>query len=811
MGENYVGSLDPFKEKMNKQGYSGLRHMGQRSPDKNAQGIVTGKVKYTHNVKLPGMHHAKFLRSPYGRAKIISIDTSKAESMPGVVKVLTGKSSEVAGKFNLGDEPLIAADEVSYDGQMVAAVVAETIEEAEDAVYAIDVKYERMDAITDVREAASLDPPIVVHTPRLIEPPYEAERPNVINCFYVRSGDIEKGFADADVIVEEEFDCHADPHAGITPPSAVAEPHADGTMTVWADVQNIYPVPLPTAAAAADLPVDKVNLIGPEVCAGGFGGKNCGVHGVYAALLAKITNRPVRVMFDVSEWLNHATRPWTKSKIKVGATNDGKFTAVEVSFWNGGPYARFMLSVLERSREALTCTYHWGHPDLYEKPNVMFTARVSYTNLCSTMSYRGFGVLEAQWPQETAISMLAEKLGMDPLELRVKNLVKEGDRSAQNEIVRSVGSGNLLPKVYEMMQGWGPKPSVPEPWVVGRGFSAANKYSQSDMVHNLIYLRLHGNGTVDIVSDAMDIGQGMNTISRQFVAEGLNIPIENVRKAEVDTAYVPWTSNSFSSSATVDYGGAAIVAAKNAREKLFEMAAPMLGVGKNDLETIDGVVRVKGNPDKSVTWADAFEPYPPARNKILIVSGGLNDPVGAPNDYDGPGTNDYYTGQALGPHYRLIMHMNWMANAAEVMVNKETGEIKVTKFVAGNDAIPVNPTLMEGQMIGGQFMATMNTILEAPIIDNGSYMSKTLLDWKIPSVLEMPKADDISTAIVPVWGEYFGENPRVDCPFGAKGIGEGVNCGGVPALIDALHDATGVWFTKSPVTPDMILKALGKG
>jgi CO/xanthine dehydrogenase Mo-binding subunit len=118
---------------------------------------------------------------------------------------------------------------------------------------------------------------------------------------------------------------------------------------------------------------------------------------------------------------------------------------------------------------------------------------------------------------------------------------------------------------------------------------------------------------------------------------------------------------------------------------------------------------------------------------------------------------------------------------------------------------------MEGQMIGGQFMATMNTILEAPIIDNGSYMSKTFLDWKIPSILEMPKADDISTAIVPVWGEYFGENPRVDCPFGAKGIGEGVNCGGVPALIDALHDATGVWFTKTPVTPDMVLKALGKG
>jgi CO/xanthine dehydrogenase Mo-binding subunit len=788
------------------QGYSGLRYMGQRTPDANGRAIVTGNVKYTANVKVPGLLAAAFKRNPNGRAKITSVDASAAERMPGVVKVLTGKSPEVAGKMNLGDEPLIAENDVKYNSQIVAIVVAETIEEAEDAVDAIQVKYEPQDSITDVVAAADKNPPVIVHTPRLITPPYEADRPNVINCFYVRSGDVQKGFADADVIVESEFDTSADPHGYIVPTSAVAQPHGDGTMTVWADVQNIHPVPWPTAAGAADMPMDKMNLIGPEICAGGFGGKNCGVPGVYAALLAKVTGRPVRVIFDDTR-LMHATRPWNHAKVKAGAKKDGSFTAFEVTFWVGTPYARFTMSVMERAREAITCTYHWGHRDLYPKPNVMFTAYISYTNLTSTMSYRGFGVLESQFPHETAINMLADKLGMDKVAIRLKNITKDGERSAQNEIIRSVGSEGVFKKTKEIMDSWGPKPSVPEPWVVGRGFSGANKYSQGDMVHNLIFLKLRANGIVDIISDSMDIGQGMNTVSRQIVAEAMNIPIENVRKVEVNTSYVPWTSDSFSSSATVDMGGAAIVAAKNAKEQLFALAAPKLGVKPDQLETKDGKIMVKGSPDKAITWGDAMTPRP-----HMVIAGGLNDPVGAPNDYDGPGKNDYYTGQALGPYFRLVMHMNFMANGCEVMVNKETGELRVTKFIAGNDVLPVNPTLCEGQIIGGGLYHGMaNGMYEDIYIDKGAYLSKTMLDWKMPTILDYPKEGDTHSALVPVWGEYFGENPRIDCPFGAKGIGEGVDCAAVPCLVDAIHDATGAWITTSPAaTQAKILKALGK-
>lgn len=803
---NYVGSLDAFASKMQAQGAHGMRFMGQRVPDVDGPSIVTGNVKYTANEQPHGMCYTKFVRNPYARASITSIDTSAAQSMPGVIAVYTGKSPEFAGILNLGDEPLLADTDVFYNMQPVAVVVAETQEQADDAAFAVDVKYNPMQGVFDPVAASDASPPVVVHTPRTITPPFEANRPNVINCLYVKSGDTTKGFADADVIVESDFDVSGDPHGYIVPVSGIAQPNGDGTITLWTDVQNIHPVPWPTAAGAAGLPQDKVTVIGPQKCANGFGGKNCGVPGVYATLLAKVTGRPIHVIFDDFKLL-HATRCWSHYHVKAGAKKDGRFTAIEATAYTCTPFVRFSMTLIERMRESLTCTYHWGNPSLYKVPNVMFTGYNTYANTADTMSYRGFGANESSFPFEGIINMLADKLGMDRIDLRLMNLTKEGDFSAQHEIIRGVGTGPMLTKTKELMAAWGDKPAVQDPWVVGRGISAANKYSQGDMVHNLIFLKLRGSGLVDIIADTMDIGQGANTVIRQFVAEALNVPIENVRRTDVNTEYVPYTSDSFSSSASVDFGGAIITAAKNARDQLFAAAAPMLKAKPGDLDTKDGTVFVAANPSASVKWADILAP-----RSDMIVAGGLNDPVGAPSDYDGPGKNDYGTGQALGPYYRLVLHMDFMANAFEVMVNKETGEVRVTKMLAGNDALPINPTLVEGQMIGGMFHGLANGLYEQPYIDpTGVYTAKSYLDWKIPTILDYAKVDDISTAIVPVWAQYFGTNPIINCPFGAKGIGEGVLNSAMPALQDAIHDAIGVWITDTPIaTQAKILSALGK-
>jgi len=803
---NYVGDLSGFLPRMTAMGANGMRYMGQRVPNVDGPSIVTGNVKYTNNVQVPGMVYTKFVRNPYGRASITSIDITAAQGMPGVIAVYTGKSPEFAGIMNLGDEPLLADTDVFYHLQPVAVVVAETIEEAEDAAYEVDVKYSPMQGIFDPVSASDASPSVVVHTPRTITPPFEANRPNVINCFYVKSGDTSTGFADADVTVEADFDVSGDPHGYIVPVSAVAQPNGDGTITLWTDVQNIHPVPWPTAAGAAGLPQDKVTTIGPQKCAGGYGGKNCGVPGVYATLLAKVTGRPVHVIFDEFKLL-HATRPWLHSHIKAGAKKDGRFTAIETTCYVCTPFARFTLTVLERAREALTCTYHWGHPDLYKVPNVMMTNYDSYANTADTMSYRGFGANESSFAYEGIINMLAEKLSMDPVDLRLMNLTKEGDFSAQHEIIRGVGTGPMLQKTKELMDAWGPKPTVPDPWVVGRGISGANKYSQGDMVHNLIFLKLRASGLVDIIADTMDIGQGANTAIRQFVAEALNVPIESVHRTDVNTEYVPWTSDSFSSSASVDFGGAIITAAKNARADLFAAAAPMLKAKPTDLDMKDGKIFVAANPTTSITWGAAMAP-----RLHMIASGGLNDPVGAPNDYDGPGKNDYGTGQALGPYFRQVLHMDFMANAYEVMVNKETGEVRVTKALAGNDLLPINPTLAEGQMIGGMYHGLANGLYEQPYIDkDGIYTAKSYLDWKMPTILDYPTSDNVSTAIVPVWAQYFGTNPIIDCPYGAKGIGEGVLNSAMPALQAAIHDAIGVWIMDTPIaTQAKVLAALGK-
>ncbi|MCW4031824.1 MAG: molybdopterin-dependent oxidoreductase [Candidatus Bathyarchaeota archaeon] len=862
VNKHYVGRLEPFMENMEGQGYSGLRHMGKRIPDANAEAIVTGKVNYTHNIKLHGMLHAKFVRSPYASAIIKNIESainnfkSKNKKLSSRVRIFTGTSPEFANKFFI-DEPLLAFNEVYYNGEPVAIVVAESIEDAEDAVYAInkELEYEeRKRVVIDVEEAASEMPSEVVHEPKLITSPFEPERPNVINCLYVRSGSytdtnntdtVSEAIFNENAgvfVVEKEFDLHADPHAPIVHPNAVAD-YSNGSLTVWLDVQNISTMPY-FAADFADVPSDKFILKGPQICAGGYGGKNVGFPGFYAAILTKAMKRPVRVMFNKQESMLHASRPWIKTKIKIGAkkkksTNaetgesieNGEFTGIEVTFYNGGPYARLSKVILERAREAITCTYNWGPKD--KEPNIMLTGYTSYTNHCNIMPYRGIGSLEAHFPMETAINMLAEKMKIDPLKLRLNNLVKEGEITALNEKVRSMGAEPCFKKIQQMMKDeWGPKTKVKEPWVVGRGFAAANKYSQGMMVENKIILKLKTYEKIDkkfeveIIADSIDIGQGMNTISRQFVAEAFNIPIENVTKVEADTSKTPYTSNSFSSSATVDCGGAIISAANRAKDKLFRLAAPKLRVKTKDLETSDGLIRVKEAPNKSITWGDAIKP-----SSELEVEGSLNDrrkatPPGTSSqfpitgdDYVGPGSNDYLTGKALGPYYRLIRHMNYIASAVEVIINKETGELKLTKFIAGNDAIPVNPTLMEGQMIGGGLMAIANAMYEYPYHDKGRYLAKSLIDWKLPTILDLPKAGDFYTAITPIWGEFFGADwCRVSCPYGAKGVGEGTGAAAIPAMIDAIHDALkdhvkrpeDAWITETPATPDRILNILRK-
>jgi len=797
LGKRFVGDLTQFKDKMAQYGYSGLRYMGQRVDDVNGPGIVTGTIGWTFNVSLPGMLVGKLKRNPYGHAKITSIDTSKAERIPGVVFVGTAKHPMFAGKLMFGDEPVLCDKEVWSNNDPVAIVAAETLEAAEDALDAIDVKYEELPVEMDPEAAASPSPSVVQKSP----PPNKQGRPNCFTYVPLIYGDLDKEMAASDITVELNSELPPDPHGTPAPMSAVAVWNGDGSISVWDDVQNIHAVPWPTIAGMVGLSQEMVHFHGPEVCAGGFGGKNAGLAGVYAAMLTIITHRPVRVLYDRTEGLLHVSRPNWKWKIKIGAKKDGTLTALQATTYIGGPYGRFLGGLLERARNGLTGSYRWKA--------VKYDGYASYTNAQNTLSYRGYSSPETCYAVELAIDELAKKLGMDNLELRLKNYLNEGERNAMNEIFRSMGEPGVAKKIREFMDAWGPKPSVPDPWVVGRGFSGGNKYTQGGMITNTAHLKFKSNGIVEIITDSMDLGTGLNTVWRQFVAEGLNIPIEKTVKLEVNTDYSPFTTNSYSSMATFHGGYALVNATMNAKKLLFANAAPILKAKPEDLETKDGKIMVKGKPDTAIPWSQAFPAIPgqPGPAAELMVSGGIY----APDDYQGPGKMDPATSQCLGPYFRSVLFHSHQANAAEVFVNKETGEVRVNKWAGGCDLIPANPTNVEGQLEGGSLIMGLGTALtEARWQDKGMYLGKTYLDWKIMTVMDIPKTDNVDTAIVPVWGEAHGDNPRIDAPFGAKGTAEGVQAPTAPCIANAVADAIGVRLTTIPFTPDVILKALGK-
>jgi CO/xanthine dehydrogenase Mo-binding subunit len=528
------------------------------------------------------------------------------------------------------------------------------------------------------------------------------------------------------------------------------------------------------------LPQNQVTFHGPEICAAGFGGKNLGGGAFYAAFVTKLTGRPSICTFNQRMSLSWTSRPPWTWKIKIGAKNDGTLTGIEAEAYICGPYGRFLGGggLHERARNGITGTYRWTA--------VKFDGYAAYANTQNTLSYRGFSAPETCFAVELAISELANKLGMDQVEIRLKNALQEGERGSMNEIHRSMGFPGVLKSVKMMMDEWGPKPADEGPIKYGRGICGGNKYTQGGMMRNQVFLRIRANGMVDIICDSMDLGTGLNTIWRQFVSETMNIPIERVNKVEVNTDYVPNTTNSYSSMATFHGGYALIEAANNAKKE---------------------IERQTGQPYQPDDWSGIGDPEKRWATNQFVVDGGIY----SPDDYLGPGSMDPETSQCLGPHYRSVLFHSHQSAAFEVAVNTDTGEVCVTKAVMGADPIPANTTNLESQIEGAGLVMGMGTATtEERWMDKGIILGDSFLYWPMPTVTCTPKLEDIATVIEPVWGEAHGENPRINGPYGAKGCAEGVQAPVAQTLVMAVSDAIGVQIREIPMTPDKVLKALGK-
>jgi CO/xanthine dehydrogenase Mo-binding subunit len=765
---------------------------------------VQGKGGFCGDIMLPGMLYMKVLGSPYPHAKILSIDTSKAEKCLGVRCVVTDKDAPQQ-RFSptpIKDLTVLARGVVRYVGEPVAAVAATTIEAAEDAVDMIRVEYEELPAIFDVEEAAGSNPRVVVH-PELREysnhlPPAlrAPERPNVFTHGKVRKGDVEKGIEQADLVLENRYTAPSIHAAALEPHSVVVRPDADGGITLFSGRQGIWGL----RGFISDLfgiEASKVRVKQKYV-----GGAFCtrGVPFEYVpVLLALRTGRPVKCVPTREEvFFYHGVREDMVIYTKDGFKKDGTLVASEVrAYINGGAYSRMVSLITRRCSMAAI--------SMYRIPNFKWDSYGCYTNTPPRSGVRGFGMNEVSWAQESSMNMAAEKLGLDPAELRRRNLLREGEPQLTGEITHSNAVGECMDKVAKAINLREKSPPK-GPWRIGKGIALGNKYSTAPMLCEA-RIKIAEDEKVILYHSADDIGMGVNVVMSQMVAEEFGITMDDVKVIFSDTDVTPFFADGSSSSRTTyNLGNAVRRACDDAKADLFRRAARRLKVLPEELETKDLAVYSKTNPEKRLKIGDLFIPHaskPPALYGTAIEGGEI---IGRASYKAESAPDDPATGQ-IDPELakqglRINTFFAYYAKAVEVAVNIETGEVKVIRCLSGIDlGKAINPKMCEQQSEGGMMMGIGSALYEELRMEEGNVLNPNFTDYQIPVAVQMPSNKDIQS--------FFVESaPHKDGPYGAKGFAECTNVAVEPAIAAAVYDAVGIRIKDLPITPEKVLRAL---
>ncbi len=765
-----------------------LKVVGKAIPRLDAAEKVTGRAKFGSDFKMSGMLYAKVLASPYPHAKILSIDTSKAESLTGVRAVVTSKDMPpVAITPLLGDHYMLCQDNVvRCVGDPVAAVAADSIEIAEEALELIEVNYKELPAVFDGEEAFRTDPPVIVHpdfpkyqkAPHLIRP--DPERPNVFQTYKIRSGDVEKGFQEADLVVENRFTTARIQHCPMETHLAIAWFEPDGGLTIRSSCQQAHEMKH-VLTRVFNLPPSKVRILSPYI-GGGFGGKGSIRAEAIAALLAQKSRRPVRLVFTREEmFVSGGNRVPYILNIKDGVKRDGTLIAREImAILVTGAYSEAAVILVRRGASGAVGTYR--------VPNFKLDSYGVYTNLPVTGAFRGFGCPEFEWPIEQQMDIIAEKLGIDPVEIRMKNILHEGDRDVSGMITSNIGVEECLDKVAEWI-AWGQKPAQESgPWRRGKGIAIGNKSVMAGTI-SVVIVKVWEDGMIEVRHSVAQLGQGIKTTLAQIAAEQFGVPVERIRVVSGDTAFCPFDFGTIASRSLVHNGNALIAACEDAKQQLFEMAAPKLGAATEDLVTSEGMIHVKGAPERSIKITDLFTPWGiPLQGGELLGRGSYTGPIIS---------EDPQTGQSE----RSVFDYSHIANAVEVAVNIETGEVKVLRDVLACDlGTAINPKIVEGQMEGAIGMGIGSAIHEEVILDKGAIVNTGFMDYHIPTTLDVPMLGNAKAMIV--------DATDPEGPFGAKGVGEVALVPLAPAIANAVYNAVGVRIKELPVRPEKILNAL---
>ena len=744
--------------------------IGASVPRRDLPHKLTGEAKYTSDIHLPGMLHGKIVRSPHPHARILAIDASAIESMPGVHAVLTPFDAP-SGRL-APDLPIL--DRVArYVGDEVAAVAADDEDLAEYAVSLIQVRYEPLPFVTTAREAMEPDAPPIHPGGNLVggEP------------LALTRGDVDEGFQQADRVFSMSFSTPAHSPAPLEPRAAVAA-WEDGNLTVWKTSRGVHADRM-SLASALGVERDSVRVIGATLGAG-YGGKDESRLSVITAELARRAGKPVKIEATrAEEFVAGRKRHSTETTVKIGVTHYGEITAIHATtLMDTGAYLASGPGVVRRAGQ--------GALYLYRCANVRYDGYLVYTNQPSAASYRALGAPQGHFALEVTMNHIADALGIDPLDFRLRNHVgiegQAGERvTPANEIIDTQPveggipfSSNGLRECLEKGAaafGWNDRKaddSRSEAHIKTGSGMCMFIYRGGPGGRSSAQLRLNPDGSIQLIAGLMDVGEGSTTVIAQIAAEALGVPYEDVRVTFGDTADTPEAPITAGSTATFSTGTAAKQAGEELKSKILSVAAAHLNADTAQLDIVDGHV-VSESGDVSLTLRE-------------IAALTENEPLQAEASVM-PGSKDHIV-NSFGAHF------------AQVEVDTETGNVRVLRYVAAHDSGRIlNPQLATNQVEGGVSQMLGFTLSEEMLTDpqSGVTLNASLLEHKSPTIQEYPPVEVIFADVVDPIG-----------PYGAKALGEPPSVGPAPAIINAIYDAVGIRITDLPATPDKILNALSR-
>ncbi|MCL4553992.1 MAG: xanthine dehydrogenase family protein molybdopterin-binding subunit [Actinobacteria bacterium] len=767
-----------------------LRHIGGSAQRIDALEKVTGRAKYTGDFFSSSVLHGKILRSPHSHARVLSIDTSKAEAVGGVFAVVTAKDmpKRTIAPF-LADQFIFADGLVRCIGEPVAAVAATTVQAAEQALGLISVEYEPLPAVFDVLEAFREDAPVVVHAElaqyrQVSRLPIRRDpaRPNVCQTFKIATGDLEAGFAEADLVIENRYTTARMQHASIEPHISMAWVEGDGSVVIRSTTQMPREIKK-MIEEAFELSPAKVRILTPYV-GGGFGGKGGLRLEAVALLLAMESGRPVEVSLTREEmFVFGGHRIGFTVDVRDGVKKDGRLVARDMRLvLDLGAYTD--MGPLEVRRSA------YGAVGTYRVPNFRLDAYGVYTNLPLTAALRGFGCPEVEWAVEQQMDVIAEAVGLDSAHVRRINLLRDGERDVSGMVTASMAAEPCMDLAAEWI-GWGTaSKQQPGPWRRGKGMAVGNK-SVSNGLPSAVWVKVWEDGTVEVRHGIVEMGQGTSTVLAQIAAEEFGLGLEHVRVVGGDTAFCPFDYGTVASRAVVHSGHALREACRDAKEQLFRRAAEKLDAAMEDLRLEDGTVFVSWQPGRSVEMSELFTPTGLPIGGTEILGRGMFLDVAQPEDPE--------TGQSDNP----LLGYAHAASVVEAAVNVETGEVRVLRHGMAVDAGRVmNRPALEGQIHGGISMGIGSAVYEQILFDDGAVANASFTDYHIPSALDVPAGEDLHAMVV--------EKPDPKGPYGAKGIGELTLVTPAPAIANAVYDAVGVRIYDLPITKERVLAGLTK-